>query len=70
MTGEPEPDLADVAALFPHWEVWHGVSGLFYARLPLSSPPVVVRGEDPRDLADQIRGWTGRAGEGCGSCPG
>ena len=43
-----------------HWEVWRGIAGLVYARKMLSSPPVVLRGEDPTDLRDQIRGWLGR----------
>jgi hypothetical protein len=60
MTGEPEPTLDDVAALFPSWEVWPGVNGLVYARLPGSSPPLTARGEDARDLIDQIRGVIGR----------
>jgi hypothetical protein len=58
MTGEPTLD--DVRALFPCWEAWRGVNGLVYARLARSSPPVVVHGEDPRDLIDQIRGMIGR----------
>ena len=58
MTGEP--DLDDVRALFPQWEAWHGVNGLVYARLRGSSPPLTARGEDPRDLIDQIRGMIGR----------
>ena len=60
MTSAPEPDLDDVRALFPHWEVWRGVSGLVYARLRGSSPPLTARGEDARDLIDQIRGVIGR----------
>jgi len=27
------------------WHYWRGVSGLFYARRKLSSPPVVLRAE-------------------------
>jgi hypothetical protein len=52
MTGEPT--LADVRAMFPDWHVWKGVSGLVYARWLMSSPPAVVRAEDPRDLIDGI----------------
>ena len=58
MTGEP--DLDDVRAMFPHWEVWQGIAGLVYARKSLTSPPVVIRGEDPQDLIDQINGHLGR----------
>jgi hypothetical protein len=55
-----EPTLDDVARQFPQWEVYKGISGLYYGRLYKSSPPVIVRGENPLDLRDQIRGWLGR----------
>jgi len=51
-----EPTLDDVRAEFGGWECWAGAGGLVYARLPGTSPPVTVRGEDPRDLRDQIIG--------------
>lgn len=54
-----EPTLADVAAEFPRWHTWKGIAGLLYASRNLTSPPAVVRGEDPVDLRDQIRGWEG-----------
>jgi hypothetical protein len=49
-----ESELATLVRRFPRWEAWKGISGLCYARLLPSSPPVVVRGEDATDLADQI----------------
>jgi hypothetical protein len=55
-----EPTLDEVAAEFPGWECWRGIAGLLYARKMLSSPPVVIRAEEPQDLRDQIRGWLGR----------
>jgi hypothetical protein len=54
-----EPTLADVTTEFPRWHTWKGISGLVYASRNLTSPPAVVRGEDPRDLIDQIRAWEG-----------
>ncbi|HEY2577421.1 MAG TPA: hypothetical protein VGI74_14035 [Streptosporangiaceae bacterium] len=42
------------AAEFPSWTAWRAVSGLVYARKDDTSPPVVVHGEDPVDLRDQI----------------
>lgn len=54
-----EPTLDEIRGAFPSWEVWQGICGLWYARLPLSSPPIIVRGEDLADLRDQIRGETG-----------
>lgn len=37
------------------WWVWRGIAGLHYGRKLLTSPPRVVRGEDPEDLRDQIK---------------
>lgn len=50
-----EPSLDDLARAFPRWEAWRGISQLYYARLRGSSPPIVVRGEDPLDLECEIR---------------
>lgn len=36
------------------WHYWRGVSGLFYARRKLSSPPIVLRGETLEELRDQV----------------
>jgi hypothetical protein len=52
-----EPALDDVARDYPRWHCWEGISGLFYASLRRSSPPVTVRGKDPADLRDSIREW-------------
>ena len=54
-TGEDIPDWWPYAAEFPHWHVWRGVSGLVYARRPRTSPPLVVRADNPADLLAQIR---------------
>ncbi len=53
--GDDIPDWWPYADEFPRWHVWRGISGLVYARALLTSPPVVVRGEDAVDLRDQIR---------------
>jgi hypothetical protein len=50
-----EPTLDDIRGEFPAWHCWDGISGLVYAKLRGSSPVIVVRGENPRDLRDQIR---------------
>ena len=55
-----EPTLEDVQSEYPAWHCWRGIAGLLYARKPLTSPPVVIRGEDATDLRDKIRGWEGR----------
>jgi hypothetical protein len=51
-----EPALADVESELPAWECWKGADGLVYARpkdkLPNTGYP--VRGEDARDLRDEI----------------
>lgn len=39
---------------YPYWWVWQGVSGLYYARRIMSSPPKVVRGESVDALRDAI----------------
>ena len=41
--------------LAPGWECWTGVSGICYARLRNSSPPVVVRAATVTGLAAAIR---------------
>jgi hypothetical protein len=48
------PDWWPYAPEFPHWHVWRGVAGLFYARRPRSSPPKVVRSKDTTTLRDRI----------------
>src|SRR5260370_16747709 len=54
--GHETPDWWEpYAGQFPRWHAWKGVSGLAYARMPGSSPPLVARGEDAQDLADEIR---------------
>lgn len=55
-----EPTLEDVTQEFLRWHCWRGISGLVYASRAMTSPPAIVRGEDPLDLRDQIRGWEGR----------
>lgn len=50
-----EPTLDDIRSEYPAWHCWDGIAGLPHARLRGSSPPIVVRGEDPRDLRDEIR---------------
>lgn len=53
-----EPATAeDIAAEFPGWNAWRGVNQLWYARLVMSSPPVVLHGQDLVDLRDQIIRW-------------
>lgn len=49
-----EPTLDELSREFCTWECWKGVNNLYYARLPRTSPPVVVCGEDTLDLRDQI----------------
>ena len=55
-----EPSLEDVAREFPRWHTWKGICGLLYASRRLTSPPAVMRAEDPQDLRDQIVGWEGK----------
>ena len=64
VTRDDVPDWWPYAAEFPHWHVWRGVSGLVYARRPRTSPPIVVRGEDTKDLRTQIRQAEGKLEQG------
>jgi hypothetical protein len=52
------------AADFPQWEAWQGIERLYHARIKGATPPVLVRGESPQDLADEIKGWEGNHAEG------
>jgi len=51
------PELARLLRKYPHWQAWRGVSGIWYARRPKSSPPIVLRGETPGELASLVRKW-------------
>lgn len=44
----PAPE--GITAEFARWRRWRGVSGLWYARRRNTSPPLIVRAEDPEDL--------------------
>lgn len=56
-----EPTQGDLEREFgPGWSIFTNASRLRYGRKLLSSPPVVIRGEDWLDLRDQIRGYLGR----------
>lgn len=63
---EGEPEWWPYADDFPGWEVWLGADGRCYARRLLSSPPVVVWGEDPPDLRAALQraelAWQHRGG--------
>lgn len=77
MADEPRPPpwWQPYAAEFPGWKVWRAANGLLYARKVDATPPVVVRGEDPVDLRDEIiraqsRELTALGGETvAGFCP-
>ena len=58
----PGPTLEDVQREFPRWHAWRGIAGLVYARKMLSSPPAVVRAEDPAGLREAIRAAIGQEG--------
>jgi hypothetical protein len=51
------PELATALRRFPAWHYWKGVSGLYYARRPKSSPPIVLRHETAAGLAALIAEW-------------
>jgi hypothetical protein len=63
MTGpmaDRDEQITAIGQEFPGWEAWQGlVNSLWHARLVGSVPPVLVHGETPDDLRQQIRYQTG-----------
>ena len=52
---ETIPEWWSHACEYPHWYVWRGVAGHFYARVPRTSPARVVRALTAEGLRDEIR---------------
>jgi len=48
------PEWRGYAPEIPQWYGWGGVAGHYYARVPRSSPPRVVRALNPEDLREEI----------------
>jgi hypothetical protein len=44
-------------APIPGWHCWQGVTGLWYGRRIMTSPPVVLRAETPSELRAAIEQW-------------
>jgi hypothetical protein len=47
--------LARVEADFPRWQTWVGMAHLLYARIPMSSPPIVVRAATAAELRAAVQ---------------
>jgi hypothetical protein len=47
--------LSGTVGLPGGWVAWRGVNGLWYARLPRSSPPLVARAATRRGLPAAVR---------------
>ncbi len=62
MTTKADAELAELGQRFPARDCWLGIGCLWHARLRGALPPVMVRGEDPQDLDDQIVRWERRNG--------
>jgi len=41
----------------PGWHCWQGVTGLWYGRRMMTSPPVVLRAKSPSQLRAAIEQW-------------
>jgi hypothetical protein len=55
-----DAQIMALAGEFPEWESWQGlVNGLWHARKLGTTPPVLVHGESPDDLRQQIAYLTG-----------
>ena len=50
---DPTPEALE--AEFPGWHVFYGVSQLWYARKPLTSPPVLLRAENLTELRVRMK---------------
>jgi hypothetical protein len=48
------PEWRAFAREFPQWYVWRGVAGQYYARVPRTSPPRVVRARNTEELRREI----------------
>jgi hypothetical protein len=57
MRTQADAELARLAQRFADWDCWFGIDCLWHARIKGALPPVMVRGEDAQDLADQIVRW-------------
>jgi hypothetical protein len=57
-----EPTLEEVQREYPGWRCFQGANYLYYATHTATGTQ--VRGEDPLDLRDQIRGAESRHGLG------
>ncbi len=54
--GDRDAQIRAIGEEFPGWEAWQSlVNGLWHARLVGSTPPVMMHGESPEDLREQIR---------------
>ncbi|MBV9383748.1 MAG: hypothetical protein JOY82_06915 [Streptosporangiaceae bacterium] len=52
--GASVPEWWAYAREFPRWYVWQGVAGHYYARVPGSSPPRLVRALSAEELREEI----------------
>ena len=48
--------LARIGRDHPRWHTWTGVNGILYARIPMSSPPIVVRASTVGALRTLVAG--------------
>lgn len=53
-TTEPVPDADSLAAEFPGWRAWRGVTGVWYAQTRMVSPPVTLHATSAGELRKKL----------------
>jgi hypothetical protein len=55
VNGEYAAEVRSIAEEFEGWEAWCGLNSMWHARLVGSVPPLMVHGESPAEVREQIR---------------
>jgi hypothetical protein len=55
VNGQYEQECRAIADEFEGWEAWCSLNSVWHARLAGSVPPLMVHGESPAEVREQIR---------------